>query len=211
MSLFDVILFDIGGVLLTNGWDHGDRALIFSRFGIDAAEYQERQAASYELWDTGWITADQFLDQTIFHCPRPFTRQEYWQAVLERSQVLEDGAMGILEEIAASNRYLVGALNNEPRETNHYRFERFGLGRWLKVRLSSCYLGLHKPDLAYYRRALDILGVRPERILFIDDRVANVAAAQQVGMQALLFEGERKLRGELEERGVLAAAVPAGR
>ena len=204
MLPFDVILFDIGGVLLTNGWDHGDREVIFSHFGIDLAEYEQRQSSFYALWDTGKITAEQFLDNTIFHCPRSFTREEYWQAVLERSRVLEDGAMGILEEIAASNKYLVGALNNEPRETNQYRFERFGLGRWLRVRLSSCYLGLHKPDPAYYLRAMEILGVEPERILFIDDRIVNVRAAQQTGMQALLFEGEQKLRCELEELGVLA-------
>jgi putative hydrolase of the HAD superfamily len=201
---FDVILFDIGGVLLTNGWDHGDREQIFNRFGIDVTDYQERQSKLYEPWDTGRITADQFLSETIFHCPRPFTREEFWQAVLACSQWLEDGALGILEEIVASNRYLVGALNNEPRETNQYRFEHFGLSRWLRVRLSSCYLGLRKPDLAYYRRAIEILGVLPERILFIDDRIVNVEAAQQVGLRALHYEGAQKLRGELEELGVLA-------
>lgn len=204
MSSFDVMLFDIGGVLLTNGWDHVDRARVLDRFGVDAEEYRERQSLFYEPWDTGRITAAEFFSQTIFHRPRSFTREEFWQAVLDCSQWLEDGALGILEELAASNRYLVGALNNEPRETNQYRFEHFGLGRWLRVRLSSCYLGLHKPDLAYYRRAIEILGVRPERILFIDDRIANVDAAQQVGIRALHYEGANKLRGELEELGVLA-------
>lgn len=203
MSRFDVVLFDIGGVLLTNGWDRTERADVFGRFGIDADDYNARQRDLYVLWDTGRITAEEFLNVTVFYKPRPFTRDEYWAAVLEQSKILPNGAMGILEEIAASKKYLVGALNNEPRETNEYRFEHFGLNRYLRVRLSSCYLGLHKPDLAYYRRALDILDTSPERILFIDDRTENVAAAQQVGIHALLFEDDKKLRTELHELEVL--------
>jgi len=203
---FDVVLFDIGGVLLTNGWDRHERALVFERFGIDAADYDTRQRDLYEAWDTGKIPVDEFLDATVFYKPRTFSREEYWQAVLEQSQLLPGGAMGILEEIVASKKYMVGALNNEPRETNEYRFEHFGLGRFLSVRLSSCYLGLHKPDLAYYRRAIDILGVAPERILFIDDRTENVAAAAKVGIHALLFENAEKLRPELVALGVLAVA-----
>lgn len=204
MSRYDVVLFDIGGVLLTNGWDRVERADVFGRFGIDAADYEARQRDLYELWDTGRMTAEEFLSKTVFYKARNFTREQYWAAVLEQSQWLSGGARGILEEIAASKKYLVGALNNEPRETNEYRFEHFGLGRLLQVRLSSCYLGLHKPDPAYYRRAIDILGVPPARIVFIDDRVENVKAAQGEGIDALLFAGAEKLRPELAERGLLA-------
>lgn len=204
MSRYDVVLFDIGGVLLTNGWDRVERADVFGRFGIDAADYEARQKNIYEAWDTGRMTAEEFLSKTVFYKPRTFTREQYWAAVLEQSQLLPGGARGILEEIAASKKYLLGALNNEPRETNAYRFEHFGLGRLLQVRLSSCYLGLHKPDPAYYRRAIDILGVSPERIVFIDDRAENVRAAQGEGIDALLFTGAEKLRPELAERGVLA-------
>jgi putative hydrolase of the HAD superfamily len=198
-----VVLFDIGGVLLTNGWDHEERSLVFGKFGIDRADYETRQREPYPAWDTGKITVDDFLDATVFYKPRAFTRKEYWQTILAQSQILPDGAMGILAEISVSNKYLVGALNNEPRETNEYRFEHFELGRYLRVRLSSCYLGLHKPDPAYYRRALDILGCPPERVLFIDDRKENVAAAQALGIRALLFAGEKKLRAELSELEVL--------
>jgi putative hydrolase of the HAD superfamily len=203
VSQFKVILFDVGGVLLTNGWDRTERAEVFARFGIDKEDYETRQREAYVAWDTGRITAREFQDSTIFYKPRAFSREQFWQAVLDQSQLLPGGAMGILEELAASNRYLLGALNNEPRETNEYRFEHFGLNRLLRVRLSSCYLGLHKPDLPFYRRALDILGCRPEQVLFIDDRVENVAAAVEAGISALRFEGAEKLRPELEALGVL--------
>jgi putative hydrolase of the HAD superfamily len=94
-------------------------------------------------------------------------------------------------------------LNNEARETNEFRFESFGLRHSFQVSLSSCYLGLRKPDRAIYTHALDILGRPPERILFIDDRAENVAGAVAVGMRGIHFVGADKLRPELASLGVL--------
>jgi putative hydrolase of the HAD superfamily len=98
---------------------------------------------------------------------------------------------------------MVGALNNEARETNEFRFESFGLRNYFDVALSSCYLGLRKPDAPIYRRALDILGRPPERILFIDDRAENVAGAVSVGMKGIQFLGADSLRPELVGLGVI--------
>ena len=96
--------------------------------------------------------------------------------MLAQSQLLPDGALPILEELSASNHYLLGALNNEARETNE-SLQHFGLRGFFRVALSSCYMGLRKPEPAIYRRAIDILGCPPQRILFIDDREENVAGA----------------------------------
>jgi putative hydrolase of the HAD superfamily len=98
---------------------------------------------------------------------------------------------------------MVGALNNEARETNEFRFEHFGLREIFQVALSSCYLGLRKPDAAIYRRTLEILCRPAARILFIDDRAENVASAADAGMNAIRFEGAQSLRLKLEALGVL--------
>jgi putative hydrolase of the HAD superfamily len=98
---------------------------------------------------------------------------------------------------------LLGALNNEARETNDFRFGRFELRRYLKVAFSSCYVGLRKPDPAIYRRALDVLGSVPERTLFIDDRQENVDGAAAARMKAIRFTGAEGLRSDLEKLGVL--------
>jgi putative hydrolase of the HAD superfamily len=119
-----------------------------------------------------------------------------------QSQLLPNGGLGILRELAASGKHRMGVLNNEARETNEYRFRRFGLREGLDVALSSCYLGLRKPEPAIYRRALDILGTLPERVLFIDDREENAAAAEAAGMRAIRFKGAEALRRELESFGV---------
>ena len=94
-------------------------------------------------------------------------------------------------------------MNNEARETNEYRFDHFGLRELFQVELSSCYLGLRKPEPAIYKRAVDILGKPAERILFIDDRAENIAGAVTAGMKAIRFEGEVELRRIMTSYGVL--------
>ena len=203
MFPFDVILFDVGGVLLTNGWDTRERALAIETFHLDPADFEARHHAVYDAWERGAISVKAYLDATVFNEPRSFSPDEFFAFMLTQSKLLPDGALGTLKELSASNKYMLGALNNEARETNEYRFEKFGLRSYFKVAFSSCYLGLRKPDIIIYQRALDILGRPPERILFIDDRTENVAGALKAGMRAIRFEGEEGLRRELVSLGVL--------
>jgi putative hydrolase of the HAD superfamily len=203
MFPFDVILFDVGGVLLTNGWDTGERALAAEHFNLDLAGFEQRHHAVYPAWERGDISIRAYLDATVFNESRRFTPYEFFGFMLEQSKLLADGALGTLEELAASNKCLLGALNNEARETNEYRFKTFGLRNYFKLALSSCYLGLRKPDAAIYERALDILGRPAKRVLFIDDRTENVNAAMQVGLKAIRFDGSADLRHELTRMGVL--------
>jgi putative hydrolase of the HAD superfamily len=202
MFPFDVILFDVGGVLLTNGWDHRERAAAIDHFHFDLVAFEARHAATNDAWERGVIPVKAYLDSTVFYEPRSFSPDEFFAFMLTQSKLLTDGALGILAELSASDNYLLGALNNEARETNEYRFEKFGLRKHFKVAMSSCYVGLRKPDLAIYRRALDILGRPAERILFIDDREENVASARAAGMKTIRFEGADALRNELVSLGV---------
>ena len=203
MFPFDVILFDVGGVLLTNGWDHAERAAAMAHFGLDRAAFEARHAAPNDAWERDVIPVKAYLDSTVFYESRPFSHDDFIAFMLTQSKLLPDGALGVVGELAASDQYLLGALNNEARETNEYRFRKFGLRKLFRVALSSCYLGLRKPDLVIYKRALDILGRHPERILFIDDRAENVAGAVAAGMHGLQFHGAESLRKELVALGVL--------
>lgn len=200
---FDAILFDVGGVLLTDGWDRCERGTVLDRFHLDRAEFEARHAEPYAAWERGAISLASYLDATVFYAPRDFSHGEFFAAICAESKPLPDGALEILTELVAANKCLLGALNNEARETNEFRFDRFGLRKLFKVALSSCYLGLRKPDPAIYKLALDILSRPAERILFIDDRAANVATAADAGIKAIRFEGAEALRRELKSLGVL--------
>jgi putative hydrolase of the HAD superfamily len=203
MFPFDVILFDVGGVLLTNGWDHCERAVVLDQFHLDHDAFEARHPAANDAWERGAITANEYLDATVFYEPRDFSHGDILAAICAQSHLLPDGALGILSDLAASDKCMLGALNNEAREPNQYRFARFGLRTYLQLAFSSCYLGLRKPGTPIFQRALDILGVPPDRVLFIDDRLENLAGAAASGMRTIRFEGEPALRQELANLGVL--------
>jgi putative hydrolase of the HAD superfamily len=203
MFPFDVILFDVGGVLLTNGWDHRERSVVLDEFGLDHAEFETRHPGPYDAWERDAIPVNAYLDATVFYRSRKFTREDFFAAICAQSKELPDGALDILRELSASDRWALGALNNEARETNEYRFEKFGLHAYFEFAFSSCYLGLRKPEPAIYARALEMLAKPADRVLFIDDREENVDGARNAGMKAIRFEGAEALRGALSELGVL--------
>ena len=203
MSPFDVILFDVGGVLLTDGWDEQERKAGAERFNLNAGEMETRNARVMAAWDRDEMDLKHYLDETVFYEPRPFTHGEFFDYMIGQSRLLPDGAISVLAELHASNRYLLGSLNNEPREMNEFRLGKFGLRQLFKVAFSSCYLGLRKPDPAIFHRVLDILGRPASRILFIDDRDENIVAAAAAGLKTIHFKGQAALRGELANLGVL--------
>lgn len=203
MFPFDVILFDIGGVLLTNGWDHHERSIVIQQFELDRDAVESRHAKAFEAWERGELTVDEYLDAVVFYELRAFSREAFFSAICAQSKELPNGALCILRKLAASDKCRIGALNNEARETHEFRMKKFGLHDLFKYTFTSCYMGLRKPDPKIYLRALGILGDSPERSLFIDDRVENVAAAAAVGMKAVRFTGEAELREQLGALGVL--------
>ena len=200
---FDVILFDVGGVMLTNGWDHNERAVVLQQFGLDRAEFEARHEKPYDAWERDTISVYDYLNEAIFYQPRSFTPDNFIAAMKEQSIPIPANAMGVLKDIAATGKYLVGLLNNESRLLHEYRMEKFGLSPYFDVQLSSCYLGMRKPDADIYRRAIDILGVPAARIIFIDDRKGNADAAAAQGMHAIQFTGEDQLHTQLKELKIL--------
>jgi putative hydrolase of the HAD superfamily len=203
MLPFDVILFDVGGVLLTNGWDRRERGEVLDRFGLDRSVFEARHREAYRAWERGVVPMETYLNSTVFNEPRSFSQDDFFQAICASSQLLPNGALGILQELAASHRYMLGTLNNEPRETQAYRFRQFGLEQYFQVTLTSCYLNLRKPDVGFFKKALDLLCYPAERMLFIDDRKENTTAAAKAGIKALQFENADRLRRDLDALGVL--------
>ena len=201
---FDAILFDIGGVFLTNGWDHNERAQVLAKFSLDREEFESRHTEPNDELERDQITLDQYLDKTVFYQPRNFTHADFFAAMKAVSAPLTpSNAISVLHDLAASGKYLVGILSNESRALHTYRMQHFGLGAYLDLQLSSAYLGLRKPDAPIYHRAIDIVGRPASRILFIDDRSANTNAAIAAGMAAIQFHSEEQLRAGLHELQVL--------
>jgi putative hydrolase of the HAD superfamily len=202
MAEISTILWDVGGVLLTNGWDHTERAAVLQHFGLDPAPFEERHEPANDPWEKGFITAEQYLLQTVFYQPRPFTPADFLQQMKDQSLLLPHGAMRILQDLAASEEVELAMLNNEARELNDYRIERFELGRYLDVFLSSCYVGLRKPDSRIFDLALDVLQRDADEVAFIDDRPGNCEAAEALGIHAICYHDEAQCVQALERLGL---------
>ena len=202
MAEISTVLFDVGGVLLTNGWDRTERAAVLEQFALDGVAFEQRHELANDAWEKGLMTAEQYLLQTVFYEPRPFTPGAFLQAMRERSVLLPHGALRILQELAASEEVELAILNNEARELNDFRIDRFEFGRYFDVFLSSCYLGLHKPDPKIFELALDVLQRDADEVAFIDDRQHNCDAAAALGIHAIRYQDEAQCVRALEHLGI---------
>ena len=196
------IFFDVGGVLLTNGWDRHCRAQAAADFGLDETEFADRHDLIAADFETGKLTLDEYLDRTVFYEERDFTRESFVEFMQTRSRPIP-GALELLGEISALGAHLLATLNNESKELNEYRIETFGLRDHFSLFLSSCYLGVKKPDEAMYQMAIGITQHRIEESLFIDDRQLNLECSRLLGISSVHYESPGQLRDVLVERGVL--------
>jgi putative hydrolase of the HAD superfamily len=202
MDGISTILWDIGGVLLTNGFDRQQRDAVVAHFGLDPVEFERRHAEVDKAWEKDEIGVDEYLRHTVFYEERSFTTAEFLDVLRAQSLLLPDSAVGILRRLAASEQYALAAVNNECRILNEYRLSKFNLLDDFDAFFSSCYLGIRKPDRKIYQIALDVLQRDPEHAVFIDDRPENVAAAASLGIHGIRYQGSEQLTAELEKLGV---------
>jgi len=195
------IFWDVGGVLLTNGWDRAQREKALEQFQLDREEFNDRHEMLVSSFERGKISLDEYLDRTIFYRSRPFTRDEFRQFMFALSQPKSD-ELALAQELSRSGKYLMSTINNESREMNLYRIEKFGLREIFDIFISSCFVGLRKPERDIYRLALEITQKVPAQCCFIDDRDLNLESAEKLGMKTIRMQTVEQLRQELRKLGV---------
>jgi len=201
------IFWDLGGVLLTNGWDPSQRSCVLSSFGVNLDAYEAVHDSVNYFWERGLASAEDFFRETVL-LPNPqlhLTFSQLWPLVCAESKVLHPDCFDILAALQAAGRYRLATLNNESRELNAYRLDAFDLGRYFSYFLCSGYLHEMKPAPGFFRYAIEISGRPPSSSLFIDDRPENCAAARALGMQAIVFESPAQLTRELGTLGIQTA------
>ena len=199
MSEIRALFWDVGGVLLSNAWDREERELAFTRFLLDKSEFEFRHKEVVPLFEEGKITLDQYLERAVFYQPRTFSREEFKQFIFSLSKS-KPQALDFARRL--SGKYFMGTINNESRELNLYRIEKFGLTDIFDLFVSSCFARLRKPDEHIYRLALDLTQHAPDECCFLDDRPINIDAAAKVGMRTVLVKDSQQLQRDLEQLGV---------
>ncbi|MFZ0635603.1 MAG: HAD family phosphatase [Candidatus Acidiferrales bacterium] len=202
MGEVTTLFWDMGGVILTNGWDRAARLQAVEKFHLEWEEFEDRHELLLNAFEIGEVTLAEYLQRTVFYRERSFTREEFTAFLLAQSKPFPE-SLHVLGEIAATNDYFLAALNNESLEINEYRIDTFHLRDYFDAFFSSCYLGVRKPDAGIYRRALSITHRMPAECIFIDDRGLNLECAKELGMRVIHFRNANQLRDALAEHGVV--------
>lgn len=197
---YKVLFSDIGGVLLSNGWGHESRMAAAEKYGINYEEMDVLHHFIFNVYEIGKISLDGYLDLVVFNKQRNFSREEFREFIFEQSIQLPH-MLPWLIELKNKHPYLkVISINNEARELNQHRINKFNLHDFFDAFVSSCEVGMRKPDPGIFHLALGIAQAKPEECLYLDDRVMLVQAARQAGIDAYHhteFEITKKL---LEEK-----------
>jgi putative hydrolase of the HAD superfamily len=200
LPAISALFWDVGGVLLNNAWDHTERALALQHFKLDEKEFQDRHEMVVSSFERGKITLDEYLDRTVFYRERPFTREAFRDFMFSLSKPFPD-VLKFAQALADSGKYFMSTLNNESRELNDYRIEKFGLRKIFRLFISSCFVGCRKPEHDIYRLALETTQISANQCCFIDDRDLNLECAAKLGMHTIQMQHLDQLRADLARFG----------
>jgi putative hydrolase of the HAD superfamily len=181
------LFLDVGGVLLTNGWDHHARRRAAKHFKLNWAEMQERHELNFEIQEEDKITFQEYLDRVVFWQKRPFKRAEFRQFMFAQSRPFTE-MIELVRNLKAKYKLKVFVVSNEAREVNAYRIRQFKLDGFVDAFISSCFVRLRKPDADIFRLALDVAQVPARQVVYIENTPLFVQIAGSFGIRSILHK-----------------------
>jgi putative hydrolase of the HAD superfamily len=200
-SKITTLFLDIGGGLLTNGWDHNIRMHAAEKFGLDYYEMNERHHLTFDTYEEGKLSLDEYLNRVVFYQERSFSREEFKKFMYAQSKPYPD-MIELIRGLKAQYNLRVAAVSNEGRELTSYRVQQFKLGTFMDFFVSSCFVHYRKPDEDIYRIALDISQAKPEQVVYVDDREMFVEIARGLGLTGIIHTSHDSTRKSLEGLGI---------
>jgi putative hydrolase of the HAD superfamily len=178
------LFLDIGGVLLTNGWDRKARRLAAETFHLDYGEMDERHHLTFDTYEEGKLDLEEYLKRVVFYEPRAFTPEDFKTFMYAQSKPYPE-MIAMISQIKQRYHPKIAVVSNEGRELTKYRIRKFALGEFVDFFISSSFVHFRKPDADIYRIALDMAQSAPEQVLYIEDRQLFVEVAQSLGLHAI--------------------------
>jgi putative hydrolase of the HAD superfamily len=200
-SSITTLFLDIGGVLLTNGWDHNIRIRAAEKFNLDYEEMNERHHPTFDTYEEGKLSLDKYLNRVVFYQKRSFSRDEFKAFMYAQSQPFPE-MIELIRRLRIQYHLEIAVVSNEGRELTMHRVQQYNLGAVIDFFISSCFVHYRKPDVDIYRIALDIAQVRPERVVYIDDRAMFVEVAQSLAIGGIIHTAYETTRTALEGFGL---------
>jgi putative hydrolase of the HAD superfamily len=195
------LFLDIGGVLLTNGWDRHMRRRAAEKFGLDHEDMDERHHLTFDTYEEGKLSLDEYLSRVVFHQDRPFSREDFKAFMFAQSQPFPE-MIHLFKRLKIRYGLKLAAVSNEGRELTIHRIEKFKLGELIDFFISSCFVHYRKPDADLYRLAIDCSQIPANQSIYIDDRAMFVEVAMQLGLEGIHHKDYDSTRDALGERGL---------
>jgi len=195
------LFLDIGGVLLTDGWDHHARRRAAKNFKLDWAEVEARHHLTFDTYEEGKLTLEEYLDRVIFYQERPFTRAQFRRFMFEQSKSYPK-MIDLVGQLKVRHKLEIVVVSNEARELNVHRIRKFKLGRFVDSFISSCFVHIRKPDADIFRLALDISQAPARQVVYIENTPMFVQIAEGLGIRSILHTGYESTREKLAALGL---------
>jgi putative hydrolase of the HAD superfamily len=183
-STISTLFLDIGGVLLTNGWDRAARKRAVKLFTLDPIETEERHHLTFDTYEVGKISLDEYLTRVVFYEKRHFSKDQFRQFMFEQSKPFPD-MIKLIRTLKKQRQLKVAVVSNEGRELTEYRIKKFKLNEFVDFFISSCFVHFRKPDADIWQVALNTAQVHPNQVLYIEDRPMFVQVAEGMGIRGL--------------------------
>jgi glucose-1-phosphatase len=200
-----VLLFDVGGVLVELSGVEAMLAWMGRRVTADELWRMWLESVPVRRFETGKIDADEFAAGVISEFGLGIDRRQFLDAFIGWPTGLYPGALEMLARIPRSYRRAVLSNSNAlhwPRVLNDMR-----LGPMFDRHFVSHLTGRIKPDADAFEHVLGSLGCLPTQVLFLDDNLLNVQAAQQLGMHAIRVQGVSGAQHALQDLGVFGRSA----
>ncbi len=197
MKNIKILFLDIGGVLLSDGWNYKSRIQAVEKFSLEPIQFQKDHSVAFPLFENGKLNLDQYLDCVVFNVDRDFTKKQFTDFMYSRTSQLPDFLPWLIQW-KSKNNIKIFAINNEGKEFNEYRIKHFKLHDCFDAFISSCEVGFSKPDPSIFKLALGIAQEEAQNCLYFDDRAIHVAIANQLGINAYVHQSFKQSKLILE-------------
>jgi putative hydrolase of the HAD superfamily len=195
------LFLDIGGVLLTDGWTHDGRKRAAANFDLDLAEMEDRHHLTFDTYEDGKLTLDEYLGRVVFYQDRRFTRAQFRAFMFAQSEPHLE-MIDLVTQLKTRHGLKVAVVSNEGRELNAYRIKEFGLDRFVDFYISSCFVHVRKPDADIFRLALDIAQVPADQVVYIENTPMFVQVAEGLGIKSILHTDYTSTCRQLDSLGL---------
>ena len=195
------VFLDIGGVLLTDGWDHHARKRAATNFKLDLAEMEDRHHLTFDTYEEGKLTLEEYLGRVVFYQKRPFTRAQFRRFMFAQSKPYPE-MIELVAQLKARHGLEIVVVSNEARELNVHRIRKFKLDRVVDSFVSSCFVHIRKPDADMFRLALDISQAPARQVVYIENTPMFVQVAEGLGIRSILHTDYRSTRAKLASLGL---------